>query len=65
MSDKEAGKKQAQILKELRTKNKETVDRTQALLKEQGKIERGILKKMYHTMFSRATLFRLIVIIYF
>ncbi len=44
MSDREAAKKQAQILKELREKHQETVDRTQALLKEQGKIERDILK---------------------
>ena len=44
MSDKEAAKKRAQVLKELRTKHQETVDRTQALLKEQGKVERGILK---------------------
>ena len=44
MSDKEAGKKRAQVLKELRTKHQETVDRTQALLKEQGKVERKILK---------------------
>lgn len=44
MSTKEAVKKRAQILKELRTQHKETVDRTQALLKEQGKVERNILK---------------------
>ena len=44
MSDKETGKKRAQVLKELRTEHKETVDRTQALLKEQGKVEREILK---------------------
>ncbi len=44
MSDKEAVKKQIQILKKLRTEHKETVDRTQALLKEQGKVEREILK---------------------
>jgi len=44
MSDKEAGKKRAQVLKELRATHQETVDRTQALLKEQGKVERGILK---------------------
>ena len=44
MSDKEAAKKQAQILKELRVEHKTTVDRTQALFKEQGKVERGILK---------------------
>ncbi len=44
MSEKEAVKKRAQILKELRVEHQETVDRTQALLKEQGKIERAILK---------------------
>ena len=44
MSDKEAVKKQAQNLKELRVEHKTTVDRTQALLKEQGKVEREILK---------------------
>ena len=44
MSDREAAKKQAQLLKELREEHQETVDRTQALLKEQGKIEREILK---------------------
>ena len=43
MSDREAAKKQAQLLKELREEHQETVDRTQALLKEQGKIERDIL----------------------
>lgn len=44
MSEKEAVKKRAQILKELRVEHQTTVDRTQALLKEQGKIERAILK---------------------
>ena len=44
MSDREEKKKRAQVLKELRTKHQTTVDRTQALLKEQGKIERDILK---------------------
>ena len=44
MSDREATKKRAQVLKELRAKHQTTVDRTQALLKEQGKIERDILK---------------------
>ena len=44
MSDKDAGKKRAQVLKELRVKHQATVDRTQALLKEQGKVERQILK---------------------
>ena len=44
MSDREAAKKQAQLLKELREEHQETVARTQALLKEQGKIEREILK---------------------
>jgi len=46
MSDKEAKKQRAQALKELRTKHQTTVDRTQALLKEQGKIEREILKTL-------------------
>ncbi len=44
MSEKEAVKKRAQILKDLRVEHQTTVDRTQALLKEQGKIERAILK---------------------
>ena len=44
MSDKDAAKERAQILKDLRAKHQETVDRTQALLKEQGKVEREILK---------------------
>jgi predicted transcriptional regulator len=44
MSTREAGKKRAQILKDLRAKHQDTVDQTQALLKEQGKIEREILK---------------------
>jgi len=44
MSEKETVKTRAQILKDLRSEHQETVDRTQALLKEQGKIERGILK---------------------
>jgi len=44
MSEKEAVKKRAQILKELRIEHQTTVERTQALLKEQGKVEREILK---------------------
>ena len=44
MSEKETVKDRAQILKDLRVEHQETVDRTQALLKEQGKIERAILK---------------------
>ncbi len=44
MSDREQAKKRAEILKDLRIKHQSTVDRTQALLKEQGKIERDILK---------------------
>jgi len=44
MSEKENVKNRAQILKDLRAEHQVTVDRTQALLKEQGKIERGILK---------------------
>ena len=44
MSEKEAVKNRAQILKDLRVEHKITVDRTHALLKEQVKVERGILK---------------------
>lgn len=44
MSDRDAAKERAQVLKDLRAKHQTTVDRTQALLKEQGKIERDILK---------------------
>ena len=44
MSEKDAKKERAQVLKELRERHQSTVDRTQALLKEQGKIEREILK---------------------
>jgi len=44
MSDKDAAKTKAQILKDLRETHRTTVDRTQDLLKEQGKIEREILK---------------------
>jgi predicted transcriptional regulator len=44
MSGKEDLKNKAQILKDLRVVHQESVDRTQALLKEQGKIEREILK---------------------
>jgi predicted transcriptional regulator len=46
MSDKEAAKKRAQLLKELRAKHQESVDRTQQLLKDQGKIERDISKSL-------------------
>jgi predicted transcriptional regulator len=44
MSDKNGAKKRAQVLKDLRSKHQDTVNHTQALLKEQGKIEREILK---------------------
>ena len=44
MSEKEAVKNRAQILKDLRVEHQTTVGRTQALLKEQSKIERAILK---------------------
>lgn len=44
MSEKEAATKRAQILKELRAEHQESVDHTQALLKEQSKIERDLLK---------------------
>lgn len=43
MSDRDAAKQRAQILKELRGKHQDTVEKTQALLKEQGKVEREIL----------------------
>lgn len=43
MSDREAAKQRAQVLKDLRQEHQESVERTQALLKEQGKIEREIL----------------------
>ncbi len=44
MSETNTGKTRAEILKELRARHQDSVDRTQALLKEQGKIEREILK---------------------
>ena len=44
MSDKDAAKQRAQELKELRAVHKSTVTQTQALVKEQGKIEREIIK---------------------
>ncbi|MCJ7623107.1 MAG: hypothetical protein MUO76_06365 [Anaerolineaceae bacterium] len=44
MSERDAAKERAQVLKELRAKHQTTVDKTQALLKEQGKVEREILK---------------------
>ena len=44
MSEKDAAKQRAQILKELRVERQSTVSQTQALLKEQGKIEREIIK---------------------
>jgi predicted transcriptional regulator len=43
MSNREAAKQRAQVLKDLRQQHQATVDRTQALLKEQSKIERDIL----------------------
>jgi len=43
MSNREAAKQRAQVLKDLRLQHQATVDRTQALLKEQSKIERAIL----------------------
>ena len=46
MNAQDATKKRAQVLKELRDEHQTTVDRTQALLKEQGKIERSILKEI-------------------
>lgn len=44
MNEKESAKQRAKELKELRVKHQITVDRTQTLLKEQGKIERKIIK---------------------
>ncbi len=44
MSEKDAAKQRAQELKELRAVHQSTVTQTQALLKEQGKIEREIVK---------------------
>jgi predicted transcriptional regulator len=44
MSEQDAAKQRAQILKELRGERQFTVSQTQALLKEQGKIERKIIK---------------------
>ena len=46
MSERDAAKQRAQELKEIRAKHQSTVDRTQSLLKEQSKIERGILKSI-------------------
>ena len=43
MSNREAAKQRAQVLKDLRQQHQATVDSTQALLKEQSKIERAIL----------------------
>jgi hypothetical protein len=42
MTDREAAKKRAAILKELRTEHAETVAQTQTLLKEQTKVQRLI-----------------------
>ncbi len=44
MTEKDAAKQRTQLLKELREKHQSTVDQTQALLKENGKVERDILK---------------------
>jgi predicted transcriptional regulator len=44
MSEQDAAKQRVQILKELRVERQSTVTQTQALLKEQGKIEREIIK---------------------
>lgn len=44
MSGKDAAKQRAQLLKDLRAQHQETVERTQKLLKDQGKIEREICK---------------------
>jgi len=44
MNQKESAKQRTQELKELRAIHQKTVDRTQSLLKEQGKVERKIIK---------------------
>ena len=44
MNEKESTKQRTQELKELRATHQKTVARTQALLKEQGKVERKIIK---------------------
>ncbi len=44
MSGKDAAKQRAQELKGLKVEHQSTVTQTQALLKEQGKIEREIIK---------------------
>jgi predicted transcriptional regulator len=49
MKNKEEAKKRAILLKRLREEHKETVARTQALLKEQKAIRREICKHMRET----------------
>ena len=44
MSGKEATKQRAQLLKDLRSQYKESVERTQKLLKDKGKLERELCK---------------------
>ncbi len=44
MNNKEAAKERAKILKDLRSKHENSVSRTQALLKEQKKMQREICK---------------------
>ena len=44
MSGKDAAKQRAQLLKDLRSQHQETFERTQQLLKDQGKLEREIIK---------------------
>jgi predicted transcriptional regulator len=44
MSEKETSKSKAQAMKDLRAEHQDTVDNAQALLKEQGKLEREIMK---------------------
>lgn len=46
MTDREAARQRAQMLKDLREEHKETVDRTQDLLKEQRGIQRDITKQL-------------------
>ncbi len=44
MSEQDTAKQRTQILKDLRVVHQSTVTQTQALLKEQGKVEREIIK---------------------
>lgn len=46
MSRREAAKRRSQMLKDLRSKHQDSVDRTQELFREQKKIERVICKQI-------------------